>query len=347
MAIVVDSAEFGGAEVYVDHLLRHLPPEIPRFLVVRTPGPAQLIRTAQELKLDVVAWSPSMRGLARLERVVRTAGLVHLNMAWPGANRAALARTAMRGGPTLATLHLYIPPRNQVRKHILRLAFRGLQRVIVVSRPISDLVASGLAVDPSLIRLVPNGVPLRRLGGGLPVPTPGAVMRIGAVGRLTTQKGFDLLLSATRTLVDEGRQIEVSIAGDGPERARLREAGRGLPVRFLGPVDDIERFLSEVDVFCLPSRFEGLPFALLEAMMAGKACVAADVGDVAEALGSGGIVAPPEDPQALAWALGALADAERRDLLGLAAHRRAVDAYTLDRMIDRTAEVYREIWSAH
>ena len=345
MAIVVDTAVFGGAEVYVDLLLRHLPTTIPRILVVRAPGPRQLLQTAAEQGIEVISWTSDARGLVRLDGAIRTAGLVHLNLAWPGANREAAALTALHRRPSIATVHLYIPPRTRLRRRILRLAFGRLGAVIVVSRPIQRSVQSDLDVPPGSVRLVPNGV-LPQDVATSESPSDRQVVRIGAVGRLSTQKGFDLLLTATQTLVTEGRCIEVSIAGDGQERASLEEAARSLPVRLVGPITDIQGFLSELDVFCLPSRWEGLPFALLEAMMAGKACVATDVGDVAEALGPAGLIVVPENAAALAEALGTLVEApEQRRLLGSAARQRATESYTIDRMIERTAGVYREILS--
>ena len=346
VALVVDSPTFGGAEVYVDLLLRHLPSDIPRVLVVRTPGPNQLVTTAEELGLDIVSWSPDSHGLTRLERVARTAGIVHLNMTWPGANRQATALIAARRRPAVATVHLYIPPATELRRRVLRFAYRRFSRVIAVSRDIHRAVGEDLGVDPRVVRLVPNGV--HRRTPRPPMPDPRPAVRIGAVGRLTRQKGFDLLVTAARGLLAGGHRVEVCIAGDGPERASLEEAGAGLPLHLVGPVRDIQGFLAALDVFCLPSRWEGLPFALLEAMMAGRPCVAADVGDVAEALGPAGLVVAPDDPQALATALGGLvASPEQRRLLGLAAHQRAIAHYSLDRMIERTVGVYQEVRTSH
>src|SRR5581483_6078737 len=100
--------------------------------------------------------------------------------------------------------------------------------------------------------------------------------------------------------------VEVVIAGDGPERDTLAGLAQGLPVELPGFVQDVPALLAGLDVFCLTSRLEGLPFALLEAMMAGLPCVASDVGDVADALGGAGVVVRPGDVEALAAALARL-----------------------------------------
>lgn len=345
VVLVVDSDEFGGAEVYVDLLLRHLPAHIPRVLAARSPALAPLVQAAEASGADVVTWSRRPSGLAALEGIVRRSGLLHLNMPWPGANREAAVLSTCTRSPAIATVHLYLSPRTDLRRRALRLVYGRFSRIIAVSRPIHRAVVSDLGVAPGIVRLVQNGVEERDVTEVPQARAGEPVIRIGAIGRLTTQKGFDVLIAATEILVQRGARIEVCIAGQGPELAVLERTAGHLPVRFLGSVDDIRSFLSELDVFCLPSRWEGLPFALLEAMMAGKPCVAADVGDVGEALGEAGVLVPPEDPQALAGALGGLAESplERRSL-GSAAHHRARDRYTIERMIGSTVGVYEEIY---
>jgi glycosyltransferase involved in cell wall biosynthesis len=213
-----------------------------------------------------------------------------------------------------------------------------------VSVEIRQRLVEDLGVRRAAARLVHNGV--GPCTAGRPAATDTDVVRIGAQGRLTAQKGFDLLIEAVGTLVERGLRPQVLIAGDGPERARLERLARGLPVTLLGFVDDISSLLSAIDVFCLPSRFEGLPFALLEAMMCGIPCVASRVGDIPKALGAGGLTVPTEDVGALASALERLLTSPdlRRDL-GAAARTRAERQFSTQRMIQATVEVYGEALS--
>jgi glycosyltransferase involved in cell wall biosynthesis len=166
------------------------------------------------------------------------------------------------------------------------------------------------------------------------------VPRIGALGRLTPQKGFDVLLEAVRLLAAEGTAFDVVIGGAGRDADRLRAAASGLPVSFRGFLDDPRPFLAGLDLFCLPSRREALPLALLEAMAEGLPCVATDVGDVRAAVGAAAAVVPPGSPAALAGALRALlADPIRRRFLGRRARRRAEEAFDAARMARRTFAV--------
>jgi len=114
-------------------------------------------------------------------------------------------------------------------------------------------------------------------------------------------------------------------------------------VRFMGFVEDTATFFATADVLCLPSRWEGLPFTLLEGMMSGLACVATAVGDMPEALGEAGVLVPPNDPGSLARALDQLVRSpDRRMALGLAAHERVCTSYSMGSMVEATARVYEK-----
>jgi glycosyltransferase involved in cell wall biosynthesis len=348
LSIVVDSDTFGGAERYVALLLERLPEQFAPTLLCTRPAPGQLLAAAERagarvVMMDRVRGKGDVAGLRSLARALRASRpeLVHLNLNSPPNNCHAIAVARLLRRPTLATLHLYHPlgPR---QRRLLGLLFRRLDAVIAVSAEIRQRLVEELGVRRVAARVVHNGV--GPCTAGQPAPTDTDVVRIGAQGRLTDQKGFDLLIEAVGALVERGLRPQVLIAGDGPDRARLERLARGLPVTFLGFVDDISRLLSVIDVFCLPSRFEGLPFALLEAMMCGIPCVASRVGDVSEALGEGGLTVPPEDVGALALALERLLTAPdlRRDL-GAAARARAERQFSTQRMIQATVEVYGEV----
>ena len=125
-----------------------------------------------------------------------------------------------------------------------------------------------------------------------------------SVGRLSREKGHDVLIDACARL-NPGliERLCVLIVGDGPERAALerRAASAGVPVRFEGFQSSIDRYYAAADVFVLPSRSEGSPNALLEALAAGCPSIAARVGGVPEIVthGVSAWLVPPEDPERL------------------------------------------------
>jgi glycosyltransferase involved in cell wall biosynthesis len=340
LTIVVDSDVYGGAEAYAAQLLRRLPPRFARTLLA-TPGlPAQLREGAG----DALAIFEAPRGKADFVRLARAAralratrpDLVHVNMATAANNRHVIGLSALLRLRTVATLHIVAPLESSAQTAILRRAYRRLAALIAVSEETRRQLCGDFALPEHLVRVVANGVEER------PAVTPrNGSLRVGAVGRLTAQKGFDVLIEAVRRLAADGVAVEAVVAGDGPDRGALRAAADGLPVELRGFVDDVPTFHAELGAFCLPSRWEGLPFALLEAMMSGLPCVASDVGDVRLALDGAGAVVPPEDPVALANALRELADSPRlRHERGAAARRRALERYTVEAMVAETVRVY-------
>ncbi len=149
------------------------------------------------------------------------------------------------------------------------------------------------------------------------------------VGRLHSDKGLDVLFEALCRLHQAGAACRCLVVGHGPMRGELSalvgEAGLSSKVMFVGFQDDVRPYLAAADIFVLPSRSEGLPFALLEAMSSGLACIATDVGGVREVISDGedGLIVPPESPVALGEAVGRLlSDASLRSTIGKRARAR-------------------------
>jgi glycosyltransferase involved in cell wall biosynthesis len=297
---VIDSATYGGAEACVVQLVRGLP-ELRRTVVCTTPAPDRLVTALLAAGAAVELAPPVRAGTGPDLARDLDADLVHVNMTDPATCGPALGTAVLSGIPTIADVHM-----TGVTDPGLTWAYQACAAVVARSRPVADLLAAAHGVDPVVVR---NGVPV----GPAARPGTGRPLRVRAVGRLTAQKGHDLLIEAVRTLPG----IEVTVAGEGRDRDALVAAAAGLPVRFAGHVEDVPGFLAGADVFCLPSRAEALPLALLEAVVAGLPCVATDVGDIAAELGDLVVLVPPEDPGALAAALAGLAaDPERRRRLG-------------------------------
>ncbi len=163
-----------------------------------------------------------------------------------------------------------------------------------------------------------------------------------SVGRLVYQKGHEYLIHAMPKVLEKYPDTKTVILGEGSLRPllekQIREMGLDGTVKLLGNRTDVARFLASADVFVLPSRWEGLPVALLEAMGAGLAVVATRVEGVDEVVedNSQGLLVPPEDSQALAAALLELiGDPHLRKRMGEAARQRIESSYTLDLMCSR------------
>lgn len=153
----------------------------------------------------------------------------------------------------------------------------------------------------------------------------GAAPCLLTIARLAPQKGLDLLLEAATLIKQRGIDFTWLVAGDGPLKAQLNQqiAAAALPVKLLGRREDIGALLSQADVVVQTSYWEGQPLTLREAMQAGRAIVATDVGGSAYTLaGCGQLVEPQAGPLADA-VVAVISDPKRRESLE-AASRAAV-----------------------
>lgn len=336
VSFVVDSDGWGGAELWVAHHLRGAAAHGVRASLVATePVVARLAPVVGGDVASVPLARHTARGSApglAVEAALRAQrpDVTVVNLVDPASNLAAV-EAALAVGPAVGVLHLAGGAGTEPER--LAAAYAGLERVIGTGRAAAEqaerlgpprhgavVVTNGVAVPPD---------PAGPAGHHPPV--------VGAHARFTAQKGLDVLLAATRRLVDDGVDLAVVLGGGGRDEAALLRQATGLPVTFSGWVDDHRAFLAGLDVFCLPSRHEALPLSMLEAMAEGLPCVVTDVGDVVERVGDVVVVVPPDDVDALEASLRAvLADRPRRLALGAAARERVVERLGAERMVAQT-----------
>lgn len=161
---------------------------------------------------------------------------------------------------------------------------------------------------------------------------------LGAAGRLSPEKGFDLLIDATARLIKQGHSVGVVLFGEGFLRPKLERMidTNGLTDHFRMPgfTDELDRYMPHFDLFVQSSHTEGLPNVLLEASAAGTPSVATDVGGTREVLLNGrtGRIIPPADPQSLAQTIGSLLnDESQRRELGENGQRHVQENFTFAR----------------
>jgi glycosyltransferase involved in cell wall biosynthesis len=281
--------------------------------------------------------------ITRLLREVNPGLLITSNwgsIEWAAANRA---------GPRLPHLHTEDgfgreERTTQLRRRVLarRLVLHA-SPVLLPSATLERVAREQWRLPKA--RLVPNGIDLRRFH---PADTPRATLPgeapvVGTAAALRPEKNLARLLRALALLRDEGSQARLVILGEGPERARLGalagELGIADRVAFLGHVADPAAAYREMDMFCLSSDTEQMPFSVLEAMASGLAIASTDVGDVKAMVAAENLphVVPAEDA-ALAGALRSLlADAELRAALGRANRARAEQDFDEETMFQAHA----------
>lgn len=163
-----------------------------------------------------------------------------------------------------------------------------------------------------------------------------------AVGRLVYSKAHEILIAAMPMVLQKFPNAKVGICGDGVLRtnleAQIQSLGLSDSVKLLGESDHVAKFLASADVFVLPSLWEGLPIALLEAMSAGLPVIATKVEGVEEVIveGKHGLLVPIANIDALANAIiQLLADPQLRHRMGTASKVKVLESYTADRMCEQ------------
>ncbi|ONK12768.1 glycosyltransferase [Streptomyces sp. MP131-18] len=321
---------------------------------------------------DVLPWeaerAPGRRlpaEVAGAARVVRRAAprLVHLHSA-----KAGLAgRLALRGRlPTVYQPHAWSfeavgGPAARLATAWERLAVRWTDRVLCVSeaereRGLGAGIDARWAVVPNGVdpgrHPVADGVARRQARAALAAvhALPQRAPLVVCVARLCRQKGQDLLLRAWPRVAARVPGARLALVGDGPQRAALRAAA-GPGVLLAGHTDDPGPWYAAADVVVLPSRWEGMALAPLEAMATGRPVVLTDTGGARACLPPGHAphcLVAPGDADGLARALAALLDdPARRRALGreAAAHARA--AHDVRRSAAACALLYRELLTPH
>ncbi|MFE2850813.1 glycosyltransferase family 4 protein [Streptomyces lavendulae] len=273
--------------------------------------------------------------------------------------RAALA---LRGGgrrvPLVVTWHGGAPEPAGALGRLSRLLERRVARAAaVVLGASSDQVDLARRRGARDARLAAPAVPVAAAGetaaeAGKTRAELGAVERplVIAVGSLVARRGYALLLDAARAWRVLDPLPLLVIAGEGPLRAELarRIEAEGLPVRLLGRRRDADRLLAAADVAVLPSRWEGRSLLAQEALRAGVALVATEVGGVPELVGDAAVLVPYGDPGALAGAVaGLLHDPDRRAALALAGRAQAATWPSEDDTVAQVLSVYDELMERH
>jgi glycosyltransferase involved in cell wall biosynthesis len=345
-----DNTEKGGADISMSHLLERLDRGVEVTVVGVSQAIVDWLAAARPAAASRVVPRPrsghDWRSLRAHVSAVRDIGpdIVHANLSSPWSCQYCIAAAGLLRRPhVIAVYQLPRPPVSRRQLRMKRLTARSVDRHVGVGERTSREVEELVGLRTGSVLTIHNGVPDE---ARQPVQRPGPGPLIGAIGRLEPQKGFDILIRALREV--EGTTLV--IVGDGSERRALEDlaARMGVAERVLwiGWTDDARSYLGAFDVVAFPSRYEGFPLAMLEALLARSAVVATDVGSVSEAVRDRetGLLVPAEDPAALAEAIRRLLTREDlRRQLGEEGRRLVLERFTADHMSRAFQSLYDEL----
>lgn len=334
----------GGGETYVRALARIEGYRSERMYLAQSARPSNAVASL-------------LRGALAVRRAARTHDLMHVH----GEVAAALCIPGLIARPSVVTLHgLHLLRRfDGMRKAAaeanLRLIVRAASRTICVSRDeyldVLDVVGASAARRTAVIQngvepALPQSRTERAAVRAELAIAPGATVGI-FVAALDEIKDPLTAVRAALQVARAGGNLTLLMIGEGSMRPQLELAAaqsNGAAIRILGHRDDVRRLSAAADFFVLPSKREGLSFALLEAMSLGLPPVVSDAPGNPEAVGDAGIVVPFGDVAGFAAAFERLRDNERERLAfsGRARERVARD-FRAEQMLRQTREIYDEI----
>ena len=259
-----------------------------------------------------------------------------------------------RMGPALHHVHVedgFGPEEavTQLRRRVWtrRLALAGAGTTVVLpSRNLERIALDVWSLPKARVRYIPNGVDCARFAAP-PRPAAGGPTAIGTVASLRREKNIARLIDAFAGIAPQRAPgaLELIIVGDGAERPALEALARQRAVagqvRFAGQSNQPETWLAQMDIFALSSDTEQMPLSLLEAMAAGRAVVATDVGDVAQMVSAENqkYVVPARDADFAAALALLIDDPSARQALGLANQKKARETFDQDVMAARYAQI--------
>ncbi|HYD75502.1 glycosyltransferase family 4 protein [Ramlibacter sp.] len=351
------SAGWGGQELRILAEMQGLR-ERGHVLELAAPASARIHREAAELGFrvhDVPIGRKAVRGIAAMRALLAREGydLVNTHSSTDTWLTALANRLLRRPPPLVRTRHISAPvSRNRATRWLYD---RACTAIVTTGETLRrELIeANGFTHVP--IRSVPTGIDPARFQPGDPVRARAelglpARTTVGILATLRSWKGHRFLVEAIGLLRGRGLDLQLLVVGDGPQRealeAQVAAAGLGDVVRFIGHDPRPERWLRALDLFVLPSYAnEGVPQALMQAMMSGLPCITTDVGAIGEIAkpGSTAVLVPTQDSAALADAIERLlADPEQRRRLGASAREFALARCTRAAMCDAMEEVFAD-----
>jgi glycosyltransferase involved in cell wall biosynthesis len=358
----------GGPERQIVGLARALAPRVRTVVLSFAEGgrATALVEAARSggIEADALAHNtPYLRAATRelTERLVAARAQV---LCVHGYKAGLLGRIAARraGIPVVAVSRgwTHENPKVQLYEVLDRINLRGMDRVVCVSHGQAAKVRSARVPGGKII-VIPNAIRPERFDSPDPAARselerlfPRRVTHIvGAAGRLSPEKGFDVLIDAAEVVIRSHPSAGFVLFGEGGLRETLerRIAKCGLIGRFTvaGFRPDLDRFIPHFDLLAQSSHTEGMPNVVLEACAAGVAVVATAVGGTPEILvdGTTGLLVPPGDPSALARSiLELLGDHRRRRDIAAAGRQRVRRSFTFEEQASRYSSLLSELVSA-
>ena len=365
LTLITTELAVGGAERCLVNLAAGLQrcgqfePQVVSLAPPPSSGRDALVRQLQQTRipthfLGLTSPRQAFTAVIRLRRLLRQQRphvvqtfLHHANIVGAVAARTAGISTVVSG------IRVADPRRG---RHLAERVIAGrVRRIVCVSQDVADFCRDVARMPADKLLVIPNGIDLSRYENVHPadltqfgLPPDGSALL--CVGRLDHQKGLDWLLPTLQTLLQQRPRLHLLLVGDGTQREQLRRLAESLEVsaqvHFTGWRPDVAELMAASSVLLLPSRWEGMPNVVLEAMAAGRPVLGARVSGVAELLGPQAeteAFEPENSEDFLQKLVGLLDDQPRAQRLGAANRQRVRNHFSLESMWTSYARLYQSL----
>ena len=374
---LVDGLKSGGAEILITHLIKALGTKHYKHYVYYFADDGPVREKLEAFGIPVykgkerASIKQPIRFLATLFiqmqdliSLIRRKRIQVMQAHMNPANQLAVAVGRISRTPVFPTVHTpaaFVDNRSfwdlrvYFKKAVNHVIYRAADRVLVVSQEIKEIIQQRFGLKDDKLLFLKNGIVFddnapRLLDLQTEFPDSANKLKLIAVGRLVALKSFDILVRAIGEVVNQGlTDLLVLIAGKGEERMQLEKLIQDLQigdcVKLLGLRDDVMDLMKTCDLFVMPSRYEGLSLAMIEAMACGLPIIASDARGLKDCITDeqNGLLFPVDDYNALAERILRLANnKELRDRLSLGARSSFETEYDMRKNVKPLDMLFRQ-----
>ncbi len=360
--LFTDTVEIGGAEEYMKKLAISLN-NYPFNIRLAIPKRKYTQDFVNELILigigvDFISKYYILNNLFYFRR--NKPDFIHFNMPYPTKCMTAILAGIIHSKSKLYVTEHLVPP--EFKPHpfirlIKKFIYTKLDLSITVSKKNKEVLVKNFDLPENKIKVIYNCIDIdhiknyrseivKELKHKFSINNSSLVF--GTVARLDDHKGHEYLINASKEVIKEVPESVFLFVGQGKLKDQLiqkiKDNDLSEHFRIVGFQEDLPEILALIDIFVLPSVFEGFPFSILEAMAARKPVIATNVGGVPEIITNNvnGILVEPKDPDALSRAMILLAkDKEKRDHFAGSGYQTIIENFSLEKMISKTKAIYK------
>jgi glycosyltransferase involved in cell wall biosynthesis len=374
---IVDGLKAGGAELLITHIIKALGTKHYKHYAyyfaddgpvrerLKAFGvPVYKGKTRASIKQPIRFGATLFDQMQELISLIRRKRVQVIQSHMGPANQLAVAVGKLSGIPVLLTVHTpaaFVDKRSPwdmrvyYNKAVNQFVYRAADRILVVSQEIKEIIQQNFGIKDNKLLLLKNGIVCddnasNTLDFQKEFPCSANKLKIFAAGRLVSLKSFDILVRTIGEVINQGlNDLLLLIAGEGEERMRLEKLIQDLQmgdcVKLLGLRHDVMALMNASDIFVMPSRYEGVSLAMIEAMACGLPIIASDARGLKDCIMNeqNGLLFPVGDHKALAKCILRLANnKELRGRLSLGARKSFETEYDMRKNVKPLDMLFRK-----